>query len=228
MAKTKDELQYAVVIEFDYVALPGRKLLGEVCAKRFAKDSIPSDLASVSRYVNGHHFAHGLRELCEAKGCAAVDVPSVVSECQESFASAVVAAAPAAVASLTPMIKKLLDLRSNFKVVLATSADPVAVKAIFGDIDSPNFSVVRTNSLIFGANSWDVFRILCHNEGLLERLSVAIVGSGASTRGAIAAGLGVIGKVAPETDFEDFTGCDRIVDQLSDDIIDDIKRLLRL
>ena len=227
MAKTKDELQYAVIVEFDYVAIPGRRMLGEVCAKSFAKDSIPSDVASISRYVNGRNFAHGLRELCEAKGCAAVDVPSVVADCQERFASAVASVSEVS-AEFVAFVKALLEIRSNLKVVIATSSDVAAVKALFSDIDSPNFSVVRITSSIFGGNAWDSFRILCHNEGLMERLSVAVVGSGASTRGAISAGLGAIAKVCPETDFEDFTGCDRLTDKLTVDIVDDVKRLLRM
>lgn len=228
MPKTKEELQYAVVIEFDYAVLPGRRMLGEICAKRFAKDSIPSDIASVSRYVNGHHFAHGLRELCEAKGCVTIDVPSVVTDCQEEFSAAIAKAADDVPGSFKTFLKSLLEVAPNLKVVLATSACADAVKSAFADIESENFSVVRINSAVFGGNAWDSFRILCHNEGLLERLSVAVVGSGASTRGAIAAGMNVVAKVSPETDFEDFTGCDRLTDDLTGEIIDDIKRLLRL
>ena len=227
MALTKEELQHTLVVEFDWTVIKGYDLLVKTAAKRLAAEGVKLDSIAAAKFLVGKPFAVGLRDLCAAQGQETVDVPTVVGEINAAFAEAVNAGLDAIPAGFRDFAKKFLSCGVATKILLVTRGNADKVKEALG-IDSENLLVTADESALFGATSYEAFRILCHRGNADERLSVAVVGSGASVKAAVGAAMGALAQVTPANEWQDFTGADVLFDEFKGGLFADVERLLRL
>jgi beta-phosphoglucomutase-like phosphatase (HAD superfamily) len=213
-----------VIVEFDFAVLPGHRLLQDVCSARLAKEGVKLDALSMARFMVGKSFSSGLNALC-AKQQKTLDVPAVVAECNEQFAAALTASLASVPAGFAEFVSALLA--KGVKVVLVSRVDSEAVKALF-PAATDKLVVVHESPSSFGFYSWDGWRRSARKNDLHDRLCVAVGGSGFSVKGALAAGMGALVKVNPETEYQDFGGCDVRIETYAAALANDVARILRM
>lgn len=219
---TGAQLQRGVIVEFDFAVLPGHRLLSDVCGARLAQDGVAFDASQMVRLMVGKSFSTGLNALCNRQQ-KTIDVPAVIADCQEKFASALKDSLSAIPAGFVEFVQALAS--KGMKIVLISRADPDAVRALFPAIDKLVVQHETTNG--FGFCNWDGWRRAARKNDLHERLCVAVAGCGCSVKGALSAGMGVFVKTNPMTDYQDVSGSDCIVETFAAGLADDVVRILR-
>jgi len=228
VSSVKKELPHASIIELDFTALPGQKMLLDICKKRLAQEGVKLDQLTAARYLNEKTFAQGFSSLCEVQGKQTVDVPTVVAECQEAFCEQIGDEMTKLPAGFLAFLDGLLA-NEKVHVVLLTHAEKEKVLEALGEERAkPNLSVMHNVSDYYASLTWEVLRRVCRTDKLFERLTLAVMGSGLSTRSAVTASMSVIAKICPETAYQDFTGSDLRIEEFSDSILPQAFDLLRL
>jgi len=222
---TAASLQRGVIVEFDFAVLPGHKLMLDICRTRLAQDSIKLDEQLMARIMNGKSFSSALNVLSKIVK-KPVETSEVTSECYPLFEEALTKETAKIPAGFTAFVKAVQA--RNLKVVLVTRADPEAVKTALADLQGNNLAVSRDTASGFGFYSWDAWRRASRDHDMLERLCVAVVGSGHSAKSAIISGMGVIAKPNPLTENQDFGGCDAMIDNLSASVANEVCRILQI
>ena len=101
------------------------------------------------------------------------------------------------------------------KVIIATRADIEAVRPAFEPILGESAMLFHEESPCYGAVKWDSWRRICVMTGMSRPATIAIVGSGISVKSALLAGIGSVAVVNERVAYQDFTGADAIVSELS-------------
>lgn len=222
---TAASLQRGVIVEFDFAVLPGHKRLLDICRTRLAQDGIKLDERLMARMMNGKSFSSALNVLSKTVK-KTIETSEVTSECYPLFEEALKNEAAKIPAGFTAFVKALLS--KNLKVVIVTRADADTVQAALAELQGDNLVVSRDTASGFGFYSWDAWRRAARDHNMLERLCVAVVGSGHSAKAAIISGMGVIVKPNPLTEHQDFGGCDAVIEGLSANVADEVCRILQI
>ncbi len=221
----KPQLKRGVLVEFDYAVLSGHEMLLNVCTKRFEKEGVNADFKLLAKSLYGKTFASGFNDLF-TKLEKTLDVPSLVTECQDTFTKRLEDGLKSVSATFVPFIKALLE--KNIRVAILSRLEPEQVKAVFGDFASDDLVFQRDTFSGFGFHNCDTLRRVTRKSGLYERLAMAIVASGNSAKNALTCGMSVMAKPNAFTEYQDFSGCDLMVDDFATDIIPEILPVLRL
>ena len=221
----KPQLKRGMLVELDYAVLPGHKLLLECCTKRLAKEGVKLDFGLVARVLAGKTFTSGFNALCEKQG-KTVDVPTVASECQDAFTTALANSLSEVPDSFVDFIKQVLS--QDIRVVIVSRLPVEDQQKIFGDFTHPDLTLTQDLSTGFGFFSWSTWRRLAHKFNLCERLTLAVTGSGLSCKNAMICAMGSIARPNELTDYQDFTGCDRLFKEFSSDLIPGVLSILRV
>ncbi|MBP5319693.1 MAG: hypothetical protein J6334_01800 [Kiritimatiellae bacterium] len=221
----KQQLKRGVLVEFDYAILPGHDLLLDVCTKRFAKEGVKADFMLLAKTLYGKSFAAGFNDLF-TKLEKTLDVPALVAECQESFTKRLDEAMPKVPASFVPFVKALLE--KNIRVAVLSRLEPEKVRTVFDDFESEHLVFQSDTSSGFGFHNCESLRRYTRKSGIYERLTMAVVASGNSAKNALTCGMSVLAKPNAYTEFQDFSGCDLVIDDFATSIIPEILPVLRL
>ena len=222
---TAASLQRGVIVEFDFAVLPGHRLLLDVCRTRLARDGIKLDERLMARMMNGKSFSSALNVLSKIVN-KTIETSDVTSECYPLFEEALKNEAPKIPAGFAAFVKALHA--KGLKVVIVTRADAETVRQALSDLSGDGLAVAHDTASGFGFYSFDAWRRAVRNHGLLERLCVAVVGSGYSAKAAIVASMGVMARPNPLTEHQDFGGCDAVLDGFSAAAAEDVSRILQI
>ena len=203
-----------VIVEFDFAAMNGAKLLSETTRKFLADlDGIPFDAITEARYLAGGNYQGGLSELfsiVKTKKTA----QKAARDLAAAFNAALTEAVPSAVSpSFRNFVKVLAD--RGVRVVIATRADVAAVRMAFAQILSGDVVLYQETSTCYGSVKWDAWRRACVANRLRHLNAVAVTGSGFGVKSALVAGMGSMAVVNDHVSWQDFGGADEVVEELS-------------
>ena len=220
---TGASLLRGVVVEFDYAVLPGHALLREICAARLKAEGVAFDEILMARFLGGRSFASGLNALCNRQQ-KTVDVPAVIADCYEQFGVAMGESLRNLPTGFCAFVSAALA--RGMKVVLVTRGDTEAVRASLGEVSGERLVALHDVSSGFGFTGWDVWRRVARKSELYERLSVAVAGSGASAKGAMTSGFGVMLRESAWGAYQDASGSDVRFEAYSAALADEAARIL--
>lgn len=202
------------IIEFDFAAMDGAGLLFTT-AKNFLEklDGIPLDVVSESRYLSGNSYLNGFSSLFSVVKTKKT-AQKAAKDINVAFNAALTAALPSSVtAAFRNFVQALSE--KGIKVVIATRADPAVAQAVFAPILGETVSLFREESTCYGSVKWDSWRRICLMTGLGRSSTIAIAGSGFSVKSALIAGIGAIAVAGERVAYQDFTGADAVLGELS-------------
>ena len=203
-----------VVIEFDFAAVNGAKLLFET-AKKFLRelDAIPFDDSLEARYLAGRTYLDGLTRLfAQAKTKKTAQKAS--RDLAAAFADAVTAAAPGAVGvPFRNFVKALVD--AGFAVAIATRADLDAVRPAFESVLGEKVILYHEESDGYGFPTWESWRRACMALEMKHASVRSVAGSGFGVKTALVAGMKSIAVTNDRIAYQDFGGAYEVVDELS-------------
>lgn len=216
-----------VIVEFDFTAMNGAELLFSTTKDFLEKlDGIAFDLPVEDRYLSGCYYLGGLTEFFQE--IKTKKTPQKASrDLYAAVVSALNEAVPAAVTSaFKNFVKALSD--KGVKVIISTRADLEKVQPAFNQIIGDNVVLYHEESSCYGAVKWDSWRRACATNNLSYLSTIAVVGSGKSVKSALHAGMGAFAVINDHVAYQDFTGADEIVNELSGATVKKLLTLLRV
>lgn len=214
-----------VIVEFDFAVLPGHPLLLDCCSKRLAKEGVTLDFGLMARNLCGKTFLSGFQDLCEKQG-KTPDIPGIVSDCRDAFAAAIGGELPRTPAPFLKWAKALQGKGVGVTIVSRLEADALKEAFEAGGCPASLLSFQRDSMDSFGFLKEETLRNILGRGGIHEQLSAAVVASGYSCKNALICGMSVIAKPNEMTDYQDFSGCNRIIDGFSTSLIPDVLAML--
>ena len=207
-------VEKGVIIEFDFAAMDGAGLLFTTTKNFLAKlDGIDLDVPTEVRHLLGNTYLTGLASLFSVVKTKKT-AQKAAKDVSAAFAAALTEAVPSAVTSAFRNFVSALSAK-EVKVVVATRADIDAVRPAFEPILNDNVMLFHEESPCYGAVKWDSWRRICVMTGMSRPATIAIAGSGVSVKSALMAGIGAVAVVKDRVAYQDFTGADAIVSELS-------------
>jgi len=202
------------MIEFDFVAMDGAGLLFSTAKDFLSKlDGIALDVPTEARYLLGNTYLSGLSSLFSAVKTKKT-AQKAAKDLSAAFSAALTEAIPG---SVSVAFKNFVHAMSEkgVKVVIATRADVDAVKPAFESVLCDGVTLFHEESPCYGAVQWESWRRICVMNGIGRKSMFAIAGSGPSVKAALMAGIGAIAVVKERVAYQDFTGADIVIDELS-------------
>ena len=207
-------VEKGVIIEFDFAAMDGAGLLFTTAKNFLAKlDGIALDVPTEVRHLLGNTYLSGLASLFSVVKTKKT-AQKAAKDVSAAFAAVLTEAVPSAVTSAFRNFVSALSSK-EVKVVIATRADIDAVRPAFEPILNDNVMLFHDESPCYGAVKWDSWRRICVMTGMSRPATIAIAGSGISVKSALMAGIGAVAVVNDRVAYQDFTGADAIVPELS-------------
>ena len=215
-----------VIVEFDFAALDGSKLLFETAKKQFAEIGVDLTPRLEAEHLAGGSYQGAIAELLQALK-KKNDPAKVARELATAFSKALDAKVAAAV---TPAFKAFVKalVAKGVKVVISTRANVETLKPAFADFDPALVTVYAEPSLTYGSIKWDAWRRACIANKLHECITVAVTGSGLGVKAALVGGLAAVAVANPRLAYQDYGGADAVVDEISTKLVPDILRVLHL
>ena len=224
--ENKNALQRGVVVEFDFTAIDGSQLLFETAKKVLKGHGVDLTVKLEAMRLVGGNYQGGLSELFEFLGSKA-DAGKVAQELAEAFRTAL---GTQAVQAVTPefkaFVKALVD--KGVKVVVATRSDVEPLKAALAEFDPALVVTYAEPSNTYGNCKWDAWRRACSQNGLIEKLSAAVTGSGKGVKSALVAGMSALAIVHDHVAYQDFGGADAVAEQFDASLAAIVFRMLHM
>ena len=119
--------------------------------------------------------------------------------------------------SITPAFRNFLKILTDkgVKVILATRANLEKVQSAFESILGDNVILYHEGSSCYGSVKWDSWRRVCSDMRLRHVSAIAVTGSGFGVKSALLAGMGAMAVINDHVAYQDFSGADAIVKDLS-------------
>ena len=203
-----------IVIEFDFAAMDGAELLFKT-TKKFLKDldRIPFDETLEARYLAGRTYQDGLTRLF-AQAKTKKTAQKAARDLAAAFSAAVTKAAPEAIGQpLRNFVKALCD--AGIAVAIATRADLEAVRPAFESAFGSDIVLYHEESDGYGFAPWDALRRVCMAMEIKHAFVRSVTGSGFGVKAALLAGMKSVAVVRDHVAYQDFSGANEIVDELS-------------
>ena len=207
-------VEKGVIIEFDFAAMDGAELLFSTTKNFLAKlDRIALDVPTEARHLLGNSYLNGLTSLFSVAKTKKT-AQKAAKDISAAFATALTEAVPSAV---TPAFRNFVTTLASkgVKVVIATRADMDAVRPAFEPVLGENVMLFHEESPCYGAVRWDSWRRICVMTGMSRPATIAVAGSGISVKSALLAGIGAVAVVNDRVAYQDFTGANAILSELS-------------
>lgn len=203
-----------VIVEFDFTVLNGAQILYDTTRKLLKElDNIELDLPKEAKYLAGGNYQGGLAELFAAVKTKKTS-QKAARELAIAFEAALVQAIPQ---SITPAFRNFLKILTDkgVKVILATRANLEKVQSAFESILGDNVVLYHEGSSCYGSVKWDSWRRVCSDMRLRHVSTIAVTGSGFGVKSALLAGMGAMAVINDHVAYQDFSGADAIVKDLS-------------
>jgi hypothetical protein len=216
-------LQRAVFVELDYAVLRGMKNYADAASAVLAPHGIQVDPVVFARYFCGKTGAGAVSAVLAKAGVSAEEGP-LVTQILEGYKTALAARVPsvkAVCAKFTPAL-----LAKETRIIWVTQLPEADVAAMLGDVVKDGVQVITEPCSHIGCYGWENWRRMCRKLNVHERLSVAVVGSGLSAKGAIAAGLFAAVCMDPLAQNQDCSGVDAMVENFGDSLSKEVMRIL--
>jgi hypothetical protein len=197
----------------------------KACREVLAKSGITLDELLFLRLFVGKTMAQGAAAAAQRDG-KTIDVSAVAAELTEACRAATLRAMSGAKDICESFVKGMVakGLRVGFVTGVAESdAQPV-----LADLCGENAILVSEPQVLCGCYGWESWRRAVRKLQIRERLTVAMVGSGLSGKGALSAGMHVVVRADPLAEFQDYSGIDLMVTKLDDGVRSEVLRLLRM
>ncbi len=226
MSDTSEKLQLkrGVMVEFDFAVLNGHQMLFDCLAKRLNKEGITLDFGLVARCLYGRSFSAGLNALAERLETT-IDVNGVVADTNAAFTEALRNGLDKVPASFLEFIKEALA--RDLRVVIVSRLEEDDLRGIFSDLDNGELFFYHDTASGFGSISWDTLHRAVRRNSLFERLTLAVVASGYAAKNALTCGMGVMARPDKSTEYQDYSGCDRLIADYAAQQVDDVLMILR-
>lgn len=218
-------LQRNVLIELDYAVLHALKPQAEACRAVLTKSGLTLDDPLFMRFFFGKTLAQGVDSMAGKEG-KTVDVPAVAAEIGEACRIATMGAMPDAKSVCASFVKDVLA--RELRVFFVTGMPESDVQQALGDLCGGQATVVSEPYSVCGCYAWDNWRRVVRKLQIRERLSVAVVGSGLSGKGALSTGMHVIARPDPLAESQDYSGTDMLTQKLDAAVRNEVLRVLRL
>lgn len=216
-----------VVIEFDFTALDGAKLLFDTMRDHLAAiDDIQFTPGLEARCLAGRELEDGvcrLFDLVKTKKTAAKAVRTLSDAFVEVFAEAAPSAVTTAFKSFVKSLKE-----KGVKVVIATRVDPEVLAPALADVLDENAVLCQVKPTAYGSTKTDVFGMICRDNAIRRRRTLAIVGSGFSVKEALLAGLGAVAVENDHTAWQDFSGVSDFIPALNGPAVKVVQKVMNL
>ena len=218
-----------VIVEFDFAAMDGAKLLFETTRNFLQKlDGIPFDDRVEAQHLAGCNYQGAFVEyfpLVKTKKTAA----KAAKDLADAFANALKDAIPGSITQGFRNFVKTLSAK-GVKVVIATRADIDAneIATAFSPLLGDNVVLYHEESTTYGNVKWDVWRRACAANKLPPSVTLAITGSGNGVKSALIAGMGSMIVVNPRTAYQDCSGADAVVKELNSESAKTVLEILRV
>ena len=215
------------IIEFDFAAMDGAGLLFSTAGDFLSKlDGIALDALAEARYLCGNAYISGLSAFFSS-----VKTKKTAQKAAKDLSAAFSAALTAAIVGGLPrgfvdFVRALSE--KGVKVVVATRAEIDAVRPTFAPVLCDGVTLFHEESPCYGSVQWDSWRRACVMNGMSRKSAVAVAGSGHSVKAALMAGMGAVAVVNERVAYQDFTGADEIVYELSGKTAKKVLSVLRV
>ena len=207
-------VEKGVIIEFDFAAMDGAGLLFSTAKDFLAKlDGISLDVPREARHLLGNTYLTGLASLFSVVKTKKT-AQKAAKDVSSAFSAALTEAVPSAV---TPAFRNFVSALSakGVKIVISTRADIESVRPAFELVLGDNVMLFHDESTCYGPVKWESWRRICVMTGMSRPATIAIAGSGISVKSALLAGIGAVAVVNDRVAYQDFTGADAMLSELS-------------
>ena len=203
-----------VIVEFDFAAMDGAGLLFETTKAFLQKlDGIAFDQRVEARIFAGNNYLSALTSyFAEVK--TKKTAQKAARDVQAAFCNVLAEAMPKSVSTAFKNFVGALSAK-GVKVVIATRAPLEVVTPAFEPILSDGVTLFREESACYGAVKWDSWRRACVMNGMSRPSTIAIAGSGYSVKAALVAGIGAVAVERERVAYQDFSGADAVIGELS-------------
>ncbi|NLL83850.1 MAG: hypothetical protein GX230_06370 [Lentisphaerae bacterium] len=217
------KIKRTVFVEFDFAILQGMKDFVGAANPVLAPLKVSVDEIGFARFFAGRSKVAGVTALLKHAGIKSEAAP-LANEIAKKFREAIVARAAEGSEALVKLSDPLLA--KGISLVLVTQADDGMLREALGEAIKEEMLVVSEPPQFADGYGWENWRRVCRRVDVHERLSVAVVGSGTSTQGAVAAGLYAAAIADPLAINQDFTGFDYFSEKLDGDLLPELMRVL--
>ena len=216
-----------VVVEFDFVATDGAKLLFDTLSSFLDNlDGLTIDARKEAMYFAGRDYLAAFQaylDLNKSKKTA----PKAAKDFADAFTAALTEAVPQAISPAFRALVGSLKER-GLKVIISSRIPTETLTAALGDLLDETCVLYREVSTIYGSPRWDSWRRACAENHVSNMSCIALTGSGFGVRSSLKAGMGVVAVLNPRVAYQDFSGADGIAERLDDGTDRLIFRALRM
>ncbi len=216
--------QRGVLIEADFVVLPGMELLLEAYTARLAKEGIKLKQDLFLRCLFGKPPTRGMTALLEKSGKTG-ESAALASECLAAYLAALQESAGKARDGVMAFAKDVAS--RGVKVGLITQLPEEAAKQVYANLLGDNVVTITEMTHNVGMYGWDGWRRTARKLQVGERLCLAI-SSPASARGALAAAMRLAVISDPNLEHFDCGGADLLVENFTPAIRTEALGLLKI
>jgi hypothetical protein len=224
-ASTAKQLQRTVLIELDFAVAHALKPQAAACRDVLAKSGIELDESLFLRHFVGKTMTQGVSAMAQRSG-KTVDVAAVVAELTEACRGATVRCLTGVKEVCGAFIKELAA--KGLHVAIVTGVPESDAQQALGDLCSDGVVLLSEPQVLCGCYGWESWRRAVRKLQIRERLTVALVGGGLSSKGALSSGMHVIVRADPLAEFQDYSGVDLMVQKLDSSVRAEVLRLLRI
>jgi hypothetical protein len=216
-------LQRAVFVELDYAVLHGMKDYADAASAVLAPHGIRVDPVVFARYFCGKTGAGAVSAVLAKAGVSAETEP-LATQILDDFKTALAARMPTVKAVCAKFTTALLAKET--RIIWVTQLPEADVVAMLGDEVKEGVQVITEPCQHIGCYGWENWRRMCRKLNVYERLSMAVVGSGLSAKGAITAGLYAASCIDPLAQNQDCSGVDAIAETFGEGLSKEVLRIL--
>ncbi|MBQ6137661.1 MAG: hypothetical protein IJI73_09860 [Kiritimatiellae bacterium] len=221
-----EEFKKGVIVEFDFTAIDGAKLLFDTASKLLGENGIEFNARVEAQHLAGGNYQGGLAEYF-----AVVKTKKTPQKAAKDLSDGFKAALAAEIAKGVPpafkaFVKTLAD--KGVKVVISTRAEVEAVMSAFSDVLGDNVALYQEPSQTYGSVKWDAWRRACAMNKLRNFTTIAVTGSGFGVKSALIAGLGAVAVVNDHVAYQDFGGADEVFGTLDANAAKTVLGILRV
>jgi len=203
-----------VIIEYDFTVLNGAEVLFNTVKGHLKKiDNIKLDAPTEAKFLMGADYREGLARLfaeVKSKKSAEKAAREISAAFKEALEEEI---AESLTAGFKNFVKALVE--KDVKVVIATRANLETIQPVFEPLLGENVVLWQEGSSRYGTARWTSWAKACADNSLTRLSTLVMAGSGLGVKAALAAGLGSVAVTNERVAYQDFTGANEVVSELS-------------
>lgn len=219
------KMQNAVLIDLDYAVLQAMKPQIQASCEVLSKAGVTLDEFQFLKNFAGKNLEQRLNFLAQSEQ-KALNASVLATEISDKMGKVTLGLLSDSKKQLSVLVSLLKKDRQTLVGILSALPEEI-LREQLGDLIDENVNVFSEPQIVIGGFSWENWRRLSRKLQIRERMTVAIIGSGVSTKSALAAGMHVIVRPDPMLEYQDFSGADSLCQTFDESIASIVDRLLR-